>query len=81
MINIDTSKASGGDNVNAALIKYSASSIYEHVTYLFNLCLSSGSSPHEWRVHEIRPILKNGDPLNCQNYRPISLLCSLSRVL
>ena len=51
------------------------------VTLLFNKCLSDSSIPVQWKVHIISPILKCGDPANVANYCPISLLCSLSKVL
>ena len=37
--------------------------------------------PEEWRTHLITPILKSGDKSKVNNYRPISLLCSVSKVL
>ena len=36
--------------------------------------------PSEWKVHLITPILKSGKSSNVANYRPISLLCSVSKV-
>ena len=47
---------------------------------MFNLCLQTESSPQEWKMHKICPIPKKGDPLLVHNYRPISLLCVLSKV-
>ena len=37
--------------------------------------------PAEWKVHRITPVYKAGDRSLIKNYRPISLLCSLSKVL
>ena len=53
----------------------------EPITALFNLCLSSASLPDEWKVSKIRPVPKKGDLSLVKNYRPISLLCTLSKVL
>lgn len=39
------------------------------------------SSPTEWKVHSIAPIHKSGDRASVENYRPISLLSSTSKVL
>ena len=38
-------------------------------------------SPAEWCLHCIIPIFKSGDKSLVQNYRPISLLCSIFKVL
>ena len=37
--------------------------------------------PEEWRIHLIIPIFKSGDRSAVKNYRPISLLCTISKVL
>ena len=47
----------------------------QHVSGLYSVL------PQEWKVHQITPIFKSGDPHCVENYRPISLLCILSKVL
>ena len=42
---------------------------------------SSNFVPLEWRTHLIKPIFKSGDRNNIRNYRPISLLCVVSKIL
>ena len=54
--------------------------------FLFiNLCITSSPCqhyvPHEWRKHLIKPIFKSGNKNDAKNYRPISLLCIVSKVL
>ena len=34
-----------------------------------------------WNLANVRPIFKKGDKENCSNYRPISLLCVVSKIL
>ena len=51
------------------------------ITNLFQACIQNQSLPTEWKVHKIRPIFKKENPLHVENYRPISLLCILSKVL
>ena len=45
------------------------------------LSLSQHYIPEEWRIHAIIPIFKSGDHSSVLCYRPISLLCSISKVL
>ena len=78
---LNPSKAMGIDSIDPKILKYCACTLCSPVSVLFNKCLSDSCIPSQWKVHIISPILKCGDPSNVANYRPISLLCSLSKVL
>ena len=56
-------------------------SLLKPICHLFAVSLSSGNIPSQWRTHWITPIYKSGDKSLVSNYRPISLLCILSKVL
>ena len=43
--------------------------------------MKQGYLPNEWRLHKIIPIYKSADKSSVKNYRPISLLCCISKVL
>ena len=74
-------KAMGIDKISPKVLKYCATSLCEPITYLYSQCLHFGYLPQEWRTHCITPIYKNGDKSIVSNYRPISLLCIVSKVL
>ena len=78
---IDVLKASGPDAIPGRLLKAVATEITPSLTRVFNLSLSSGKVPSAWKIALITPILKYGDPHVVTNYRPISLLSILSKVL
>ncbi len=78
---LDTSKAMGIDTIHPHLLKMSALLIYEPVTSLFNNIMQTQLIPKEWKTHKIIPIPKTSDTTLVNNYRPISLLCILSKVL
>ena len=61
--------------------KSTALSITEAVTKMFNISISLGELPDEWKVSRITPIPKHGDRTNPSNYRPISLLSIVSKLL
>ena len=74
-------KASGGTIPNR-LLKETAGVITKSLTRLFNLSLSLGQLPSEWKLSTVIPLFKQkGLPSDPVNYRPISLLPSLAKVL
>ena len=49
-------------------------------SHLFNLCFINGYYPSQWKVSNIFPLLKSGDPSLPANYRPISLQSLLGKL-
>lgn len=76
-----TKTASGPDGISSIMLRNTATSIFSKLTFLFNLSLSSGKVPSQWKVSNVIPIFKSGDPSNVSNYRHISLLPLVSKVL
>jgi hypothetical protein len=81
LTSLDPSKAMGNDCVGPNILKKCALALYQPVHHLFSLSLLNHYIPEEWRVHRITPIFKSGDRSSVKNYRPISLLCTISKVL
>ena len=75
------SRAMGIDDIGPKILKHCTLALYQPVYHLFSMCLSQYYIPHEWRIHKITPIFKSGDRTSVNNYRPISLLCTISKVL
>jgi hypothetical protein len=80
LINLDTSKATGPDGISNTLLKEAAVPISQPLSELFNYSLSSGCFPESWKIANVVPIFKKDNPMLCNNYRPISLLCCISKV-
>ena len=78
---LDTTKASGCDSISAKLLKHCTIALYQPLHHLFSLSLCQHYISLEWRTHLIRPIFKSGNKQDVKNYRPISLLCVVSKVL
>ena len=51
------------------------------MSVLFNLSFSSGIFPDKLKIAKILPVFKKGSKLECSNYRPISLLSNLDKVI
>jgi len=78
--NLNVEKATGPDGIGNKILKEAAISFAKPLSELFNLCLGLGHFPDKWKLAQIIPVFKNGDPTNCTNYRPISLLPCVSKV-
>ena len=78
---LDVTKSNGPDGISARMLKYTAFSIAPAVTMLFNLSLKLGRVPHCWKTSRIVAIPKTPAAKSPDNYRPISLLSILSKVL
>ena len=78
---LNPSKAMGIDGIGPRILNHCALALYQPIHHLFSLSLSQHYLPEEWRVHRITPIYKSGDKSSVTNYRPISLLSTLSKVL
>ena len=67
--------------ISTKMIKLVGDEICNPLSHIFNLSLTSGTFPKCFKQCRVIPIFKSGDRLECDNYRPISLLSSISKVL
>ena len=81
LASLNCTKAPGIDDISPLILKHCATSLALPLTHLFNTCIQSSSLPDEWKVHKIVPIPKCSDKSDVKHYRPISLLCIVSKVL
>ena len=63
------------------ILKYSAPSIAVHLTKLLNLCISTSTWPTEWKLSHVTPVFKKDDATLVSNYRPISVLSIIPKIL
>ena len=69
------------DGLPYVFLKRAAISLTTPLTYIFNMSLLHSKIPSFWKKATITPIFKKGSKHLCENYRPISLTCSLSKVM
>ena len=67
--------APGSDGITAQILKTIRQSINGPACYLCNRSLTEGVFPDELKLTNVLPLLKSGDPLLFNNFRPVSLLC------
>ena len=78
---IRTRTACGPDGITSVMLKKCAPSISKPLSTIFNSSLATGRLPSSWKYSNVVPIFKSGDPEIVDNYRPISLLSLVSKIL
>ena len=78
---LNIGKAAGPDSVSNRLLKEIAIPHSEPLCELFNFPLQSGQVPSTWKEANVSPIHKKDDPSIISNYRPISLLNTVGKVM
>ena len=73
--------ACGWDGFEAKVIKNSYKEILEPFLHICNLSLTSGVFPRQLKIAKVVPLFKAGDPMFFSNYRPVSILPILSKIL
>ena len=71
---LETSKASGLDNISPHLLKDDAEVISKPLTQSINASLSQGVVPQEWKYARVTPLFKKKESTDMDNYRLISVL-------
>ena len=77
---VDIGKACGPDGIGNRILKLCADGISSSFPNLINLSLSEGKFPDAWKLANVTPIFKKDDRQSKVNYRPVSLLDSLSKI-
>ena len=68
------------DGISNSLLKSIKSEIVQPVTVLINQMLTTGIFPDKLKIAKVVPLYKKGDNTLFSNYRPISILPSLSKI-
>ena len=79
--NLKNKKAVGYDSISNELLKLSTVNILNIILKFMNLCLKLSLIPPVWCLSLINPIHKQGSKSNPENYRGISIMNALLKVL
>ena len=74
-------KSSGYDNVDNVILKHIKECISPALTKIFNLPMLEGKFPDQMKLAEVVPLHKSKETYLLNNYRPISLLITISKLL
>jgi hypothetical protein len=78
---LNTTKASGPDLIHPRLLREGANQLGFPLAILINTSMKEGKFPKQWKLANVSPIYKKDDKSLVTNYRPISLLSCLGKVV
>ena len=78
---LDATKATGLDGITPKILKKSADIVNPSLLKIINISISTGQFPDLLKVAKIIPIHKSGAQDDPANYRPISILSIISKVI
>lgn len=81
IVQLKPKKSPGIDNIRAETLKMIKNEISKPLTYIINKCFEIGYFPQSLKIGLIQPIYKGGDLTQHVNYRPISLITNIAKIL
>lgn len=69
------------DKISSTILKTIEPFIIQPLVHIINLSLIKGVFPNKLKLALVQPIFKTGTPTDITNYRPISILSSLSKII
>ena len=79
--NLKPKPSCGHDNILAKLIKENANLLARQITHIINLSFKNAKVPQQLKIARVIPIYKKNEKCNPDNYRPISLLSTLNKIM
>ena len=78
---LNVTKATGLDGLTPKILKTSANAIAPTLLKIINTSLQNGQFPEPLKIAKLKPIHKGGPKSDPSNYRPISVLPVLSKII
>ena len=81
MSSLDSNKSVGPNSIPTKILKLLKNNISSQLSEIFNISFSSGVSPSILKTAKVIPVRKKDSKLDFSNYRPISLLSNIEKIL
>ena len=78
--NMKSKSSTGFDNISNKLLKSAKDVLIKPLTLLMNQITHTGEFPKQLKIAILKPLFKKGNQSRFTNYRPISLLPSISKI-
>ena len=77
---MELSKATGLDGLGPRIIKLAVDSLSPSIARLINKSIETGVFPSQLKIAKVYPVFKGGEKSDPSNYRPISILPTVSNI-
>ena len=81
MFSMKRSGACGSDGICIRILILCFDAIGTILLHIVNTCLTSCDFPEAWKHSLVHPIFKSGDPTMTSNYRPISIVPIMTKIV
>ena len=78
---LKTNKSAGPDSIHPRLLKELSNELTKPLALLFKKSLQEALIPQQWKKSHVSPIHKNGHCMQPNNYRPVSLMSMICKIL
>ena len=79
--NFKPKKLAGPNSIPTKILRLPTEDISEYLSIIFNISFATRIFPEKLKVAKVIPIHKKDSKLECSNYRPISLLSNIDKIL
>ena len=81
MKSLKSSRSHGRDFIDSSSLKLAFPIIEEAILHLINLSITSNSFARDWKIQLVLPLHKKNDKLNGLNYRPVSHIIEVGKIV
>ena len=78
---LNVSKSTGHDNISAKFLRDGANEIVSAISHIINLSLRTNTVPEDFKVARVVTLYKKGDRNYVGNFRPVSILPVISKII
>ncbi len=78
---LNPNKLGGADDMSPKLLKSCCDTISGPISHLINLSFTNSSVPDKLKIAKVIPIYKKNEKFIPENYRPISILSTLNKIM
>ena len=78
---LSSNKSTGPNSIPMSILKKIKNEISISLSAIINNSFENGIFPNLLKSAQVIPVFKNGSRLSCNNYRPISLLSNIGKII